>query len=164
MLGCFLPNEQGTCPTGCTSCQCTSPETPIATPAGDRPIASLAEGDLVYSVHQGAIVAVPIRSVQRVPAKDHVVMRVELEGGAVLEISPGHPTADGRTFAELQAGGTLGGMAIVDVRPQRYRHDATYDILPDSETGTYFAAGALVGSTLAPPAMPAADPLFRPPP
>lgn len=31
----------------------------------------------------------------------------------------------------------------------RYRHAFTYDILPASDTGAYFAGGALVGSTLA---------------
>jgi hypothetical protein len=29
-----------------------------------------------------------------------------------------------------------------------YEHAFTYDILPASETGTYYAAGALIGSTL----------------
>lgn len=149
MLGCFTPNSSGTCPTGCTSCVCTSPDTPIATPAGERPIAELAEGDLVYSVDHGAIVAVPLRKVQRVPAKDHIVMHIELEGGRVLEISPRHPTADGRAFAELAAGGSLDGSSIIDARPVAYRYDATYDILPDSDTATYFAAGALIGSTMA---------------
>ena len=40
----------GTCPKGCTSCVCNSPDTPVATPAGNRAIASLREGDLVYSM------------------------------------------------------------------------------------------------------------------
>ena len=29
-----------------------------------------------------------------------------------------------------------------------YAYDRTYDILPSSSTGSYFAAGALLGSTL----------------
>jgi hypothetical protein len=29
-----------------------------------------------------------------------------------------------------------------------YGYDATYDVLPASSTGTYFVAGALIGSTL----------------
>src|SRR4051812_37595612 len=32
-------------------CDCASPDTPIATPTGERAIASLRTGDLVYSVH-----------------------------------------------------------------------------------------------------------------
>jgi len=38
--------------------RCASPDTPIATPDGERPIAELREGDLVYSVDGGAIVPV----------------------------------------------------------------------------------------------------------
>ena len=30
----------------------------------------------------------------------------------------------------------------------RYAHSHTYDILPDSESGTYYAGGLLIGSTL----------------
>jgi hypothetical protein len=30
-----------------------------------------------------------------------------------------------------------------------YEHPFTYDILPDSDTGAYFAGGLLIGSTLA---------------
>lgn len=29
-----------------------------------------------------------------------------------------------------------------------YGHEHTYDILPDSDTGTYVAGGVLIGSTL----------------
>jgi hypothetical protein len=76
-------------------------------------------------------------------------VRVELEGGRVLEISPGHPTADGRTFGDLVTGGFLDEQhEVVSARLVPYAYDATYDILPNSNTGTYFAAGALVGSTL----------------
>jgi hypothetical protein len=147
---CQKPTNEGSCPLGCPGCVCASPDTPIATPDGERPIASLRQGDLVYSVHQGRVVAVPIRLTTSVPATNHVVVRVTLAGGRVLEISPKHPTAEGRPFGELQAGGALDGIAIHSVRAIPYAHDRTYDILPDSDTGTYFAGGALIGSTLAP--------------
>ena len=38
---------------------------------------------------------------------------------------------------------------MVDVETVPYRHEYTYDILPASDSGTYFAGGVLVGSTLA---------------
>jgi hypothetical protein len=96
-----------------------------------------------------AITAVPIVATTHVPVVAHRVMRVELEGGALLEISPAHPTADGRSFGELVAGSLLDEQhRVVTVRMVPYEYDATYDILPDSSTGAYFAAGALVGSTL----------------
>ena len=63
-----------------------------------------------------------------------------------------HPTADGRLFRDLHAGDWLGGGVVVSSTIVPYAHDATYDVLPDSDTGTYFAGGVLVGSTLAKPA------------
>jgi hypothetical protein len=130
---------------------CASPDTPIATPDGERPIASLVPGDLVYSVSGDAIRAVPIARVSRTPVFHHHVVRVRVTGGRVLEISGGHPTADGRRFAELTRGGLLDGQRLESVEVIPYRFAETYDILPDSETATYFAAGMLIGSTLVPP-------------
>jgi hypothetical protein len=77
------------------------------------------------------------------------VVRVVLATGSVLEISAPHPTGDGRVFGDLRAGGRLGGVKMVDVETVAYRHEFTYDILPASDSGTYFAGGVLVGSTLA---------------
>jgi hypothetical protein len=128
---------------------CASPNTPIATPLGDREIASLRPGDLVYSVHDDAIVAVPILRVGHTRVFSHSVVRVTLSSGAVIEMSAGHPTGDGRKFGDLRPGSRLDDIYSVrsaEVVP--YGHDATYDILPASSTGTYFAAGALVGSTI----------------
>ena len=132
----------------CLQCVCASPDTPIETPDGPRAIASLHVGDRVYSVDHGRLVAVPIARVNRAPVRGHHVVHVEIEGGTVLEISGPHPTADGRTFADLHAGDHLGGRKIVRVALVPYREDSTYDILPASDTGTYFAGGVLVGSTL----------------
>lgn len=132
---------------------CASPDTPIATPFGDRPIAELQPGDLVFSVDHDGIVAVPLTRVHRTAVRSHRVMRVVLDTGAILEISPGHPTADGRPFSELQGGSRLDpAHTVVAAELVPYEHDATYDILPASSTGTYFAAGTLIGSTLRRPA------------
>ena len=100
-------------------------------------------------MHQDAIVPVPILRVAATPVQHHQVMRIQLASGAVLEISPGHPTADGRRFGELSAGDPLDEQHdVLTAELVRYQHDSTYDILPASSTGTYFAAGVLVGSTL----------------
>jgi hypothetical protein len=77
-------------------------------------------------------------------------MRVRFEDGRILEISGPHPTADGRLFSELRPGSTLDGHAIQSVELIPYAYEATYDILPASDTGTYFAAGMQIGSTLGP--------------
>jgi hypothetical protein len=137
-----------TCPRGCPTCPCASPDTPIATPSGERPIAALRPGDLVYSVNGHAIAAVPINSVSRNPVMGHHVLRLRLANGNVLEISAMHPTADGRTLASVTPGSALDGVRVVSVELVPYPHGHTYDILPDSDTGTYFAGGVLIGSTL----------------
>jgi len=135
--------REGNCPI------CAAPDTPIATPTGERAIAELHEGDLVYSVEHGAIVAVPIVRTGSTRVIRHQVVRVTLATGQVIEMSPGHPTADGRTFAELSAGELLDPQsAILQTALVPYAHDRTYDILPGSSSGVYFAAGAMVGSTL----------------
>lgn len=127
---------------------CASPDTPIATPFGERPIAELRVGDLVYSVDDGAIVPVPLISVGRTPVARHQVVRLVFKNGRSLEISAGHPTADGRTFGDLLAGGQLDSHEIISAETVPYTHAFTYDVLPGSTTGSYFAAGALIGSTL----------------
>ena len=128
---------------------CAAPDTPIATPDGEQSIASLRVGDLVYSEDHNAIVAVPLLKVEHTSVVRHHVVRVTLEGGRVLEISPGHPTADGRKFGDLLAGGELDAEHLVrSAELVPYAYDATFDILPASSTGTYYAAGALIGSTL----------------
>jgi hypothetical protein len=128
---------------------CAAPDTPIATPEGDKPIAELRPGDLVYSVDRGAIVAVPLVRVGSTRVEAHHVVRVVLDDGSVLEVSPGHPTADGRHFSDLVAGGSLDERhLVVSAELVPYRFERTYDVLPASSTGTYFAAGALIGSTL----------------
>jgi hypothetical protein len=135
--------RQGNCPI------CAAPDTPIATPTGERPIAALRPGDLVYSVDGDAIVAVPLRAVGHTRVSSHHVVRVTVEGGRVLEVSPGHPTADGRSFGDLLSGGRIDPEhRVLSAVLEPYRFDATYDILPASSSGTYFAAGVLIGSTL----------------
>lgn len=148
-IGCYdLSKSGGTCPVGCPACVCASPDTPIATPDGDRAIASLEVGDRVLSVDHGRVIDVPIARVHRTPVSNHHVVHVELSTGSILEISALHPTADGRTFGDLRDGELLGGVEIERVTVVPYAQAFTYDILPASDSGTYFAGGVLIGSTL----------------
>jgi hypothetical protein len=150
--GCAEPSLEclpADAPGPCCGCDCAAPDTPVATPGGDRAIVSLRPGDLVMSLDGGQLVAVPILRTGRVRQIDHHVVEVVLDSGARLEISEGHPTADGRTFADLAPGERLGGARIVSLRTIPYRHGYTHDILPASDSGTYLAGGALIGSTLA---------------
>jgi hypothetical protein len=102
----------------------------------------------VYSVEDEAVVVVPIARVVRTPVRDHRVVRLALGHGAVLEISPGHPTADGRRLGDLRAGDTLDGVVVESAELVSYAHPFTYDVLPASATGIYFTAGVPMGSTL----------------
>jgi len=156
------PCEAPTGPTGngcceCTGdvctrfCRCLAADTPIATPSGDRPVSELTAGDLVYSVNASGVVLVPILRTNASPVMDHVVVRVRLASGVTLSISPVHPTADGRRFGDLQAGDELDGHLITSAELVPYQESFTYDILPDSDSGTYYAGGVLVGSTLSEP-------------
>jgi hypothetical protein len=128
---------------------CAAPDTPIATPAGERPIAELRVGDLVYSVDHGAIVPVPIVHVGSTRVDHHQVLRIALTDGAILNISPGHPLANGTPLSSLAVGDNVDEQhSVQTVQLVPYTYDRTYDILPSSSTGTYFAAGTLLGSTL----------------
>jgi len=148
VTGCYEP-VNGTCPTGCANCNCAAPTTPIATPVGDRPIADLKVGDLVYSIDHGTLAVVPIKLAHRQPVTgSHHVVELKLAHGATLRISPRHPTADGRRFADLAPGDVVDGVRVIGARLVEYDQPFTYDILPDSDSGTYFAGGTLIGSTL----------------
>lgn len=131
-----------------TTVMCASFDTPIATPSGARAISELRVGDLVYSEESDAIVAVPLLEVNSHPVSGHAMVQLTLADGNIVEMSASHPTADGRRFDELVTGDRLGDALIVSVSTVPYLGQATWDILPDSATGAYFAAGALVGSTL----------------
>ena len=63
-------------------------------------------------------------------------------------MSEGHPSAEGLPFRMLAPGMHLGDATITALELVPYTFDATYDILPASDTGTYVAAGALVGTTM----------------
>lgn len=129
--------------------RCASPETPIATPAGETPIAALRVGDLVYSLEDGKTVSVPVARTIRVPAPPgHRMLELVLNNGRVLRVSEGHPTATGRPLVELVPGDALGPARILSSESLPYDESYTYDILPASASGTYWAAGALLGSTL----------------
>lgn len=133
----------------CSPCKCASPDTPIATPGGERRIADLRPGDLVYSVDHEAIRTVPVLRVNRTPVVGHHVLRVSFANGRFIEMTAEHPLADGRPLSALSPHSALMGGVVASITRVAYEHPATYDILPDSTSGAYFASGVLIGSTLA---------------
>ena len=78
-------------------------------------------------------------------------MRIVLESESTLEISPTHPTTDGRVLGDLDQSDRLDGIRVVSAELVPYTHSHTYDILPASDTGAYYAGGVLIGSTLRAP-------------
>ena len=146
-ITCVDPTAEGTCPMGCVLCACTSGDTMIATPTGERAISSIQVGDLVYSIDAGSSKAVPVLIAQRKPVANHRVIELVLANGRTLHVTGAHPTADGRTFNDLHAGGQLDGVGILSAREVPFEGDATYDILPASSTGAYVANGVLIGTT-----------------
>jgi hypothetical protein len=159
--GCFTKDPCGGC-TVCESvttdsiqcgncmCVCAAPWTPIATPAGPQRIADLRVGDLVYTVDHGELAVAPLARVGHRAVANHAVVRVTLSSGQVIEMSGGHPTADGRRFDALAPGERLGAALITALETVPYDEPYTYDILPASESGTYFVGDAWIGSTLKP--------------
>jgi len=156
---CFAADPCGGCTTcqsvtsdaivcGSCVCMCAAPWTPIDTPSGARPIAELREGDLVYSVDDGEVTVVPIARVVRRSVARHAVVHITLVGGGAMDVSGSHPTADGRRLDALEPGDWLGSAHIASIELVPYDEPFTYDILPASDTGTYFVAGAPIGSTL----------------
>lgn len=132
-------------------CECAHPDTPIATPSGEVPISDLRIGDLVYSIDEHGIVVVPLIRVNRTEVTNHTVLSVQLSNGRELLISADHPLGDGRLLSELRIGETLHGANIASLREVAYGEPSTYDILPATSSGIYFAAGLPIGSTLAAP-------------
>jgi hypothetical protein len=127
---------------------CLAAKDLIATPNGQIPVTELQPGMLVWTIDGGRRVAAPIAVVRHTPAPfGHRVIRVVLADGRAVVASPGHPTADGRRVGELKPGDLLDGSRIVVAQLLPYTGD-TWDLLPLSSTGEYWADGVLLGSTL----------------
>ena len=118
-------------------CRCNGPDVPIATPTGPRRISELRVGDLVYSVENDAIVVAPLAAVVTRPAPADGYVRVVLDDGSSFVTSAVHPLADGRIAG-----------ALAHATPARRPSEVTYDILPATESGTYFVGDVAFASTL----------------
>jgi len=129
---------------------CLALGTRIETPSGEIAVQDLRVGDVVWTVDtNGARVSAPLIAVGSTPVPaTHVVVRVALDDGRLVYVSPGHPTADGRLIGDLAPGDTFDGALIASVDRVAYAGGATYDILPAGTTGAYWANGVLLGSTL----------------
>jgi hypothetical protein len=129
---------------------CLARGTLIDTPGGPVAVENVGVGDLVWTLDAtGRRVAQPVVQVgsTRVPAS-HLVVRLVLDDGRATWVSPGHPTADGRTVGQLRPGDEYDGATVTSAELVAYAGGATYDILPGGGTGFYWAGGILLASTL----------------
>ncbi len=133
-----------------TESVCASGDTAIATADGEKPIASIRPGDMVYSADHGALRLVPVLEVARTAVFHHRVVALRLSNGSELRMSAGHPLGDGRRIGSLKAGDVLEGAVVVERDELPYDEPYTYDIRPESDSHAYVAAGVLVGTTLRP--------------
>ena len=71
-----------------------------------------------------------------------------LRDGRELYASPGHPTTDGRQLGQLKVSDLLDGSVVIVAQLVPYNQSYTYDLLPRSDTGFYWANGILIASSL----------------
>jgi hypothetical protein len=142
-------------PSGRPPCPiCLAAATLIATPGGDIRVTDIEAGTIVWTAAvNGTRIAAPVVEVgsMEVPS-GHLMVHVLLADGRELLASPGHRTADGRPLGSLAVGDELDGSRITLWELVPYAGARTYDLLPAGPTGTYWANGILLSSTLSPSA------------
>jgi len=138
-------------PSGPPPCPiCLARGTRIATPSGDVAVERLAVGDLVWTIDaSGARIVAPLVAIGSTPVPPtHQVVHLVLSDGRSVDVSPGHPTADGRRVGDLGAGDEFEHAVVVSADRVSYDAGATFDVLPAGAAGAYWANGVLLGSTL----------------
>jgi len=138
------PSGQPPCPI------CLARGTRIATPSGDIAVEDLRVGDVVWTLDAaGSRVALPLVDIGSTPVPaTHRIVQLRLSDGRAVDVSPGHPTVDGRKVGDLAAGDRYDGAVVVSAELIPYAGGATFDVLPAGATGTYWANGVLLGSTI----------------
>ena len=138
-------------PTTAPNCPiCLAAATLISTPNGDVRVTDVEPGMLVWTAGvDGTKIAAPVLEVGSVQVSaTHRMVHLALADGRELFASPGHRTADGRQLGSLAAWDPLDGSTISRWDLVPYAGDRTYDLLPAGATGTYWANGILLSSTL----------------
>ena len=129
---------------------CLSSNTNIATPDGNVNIKNIRVGDKIWSLNKNGekIVSKIIRTARTPVPQSHQMAHLLLSDGRQVWASPNHPTASGQLLGALQSGDVYDGATVEVVALIPYWDTATYDILPDSDTGFYYADEILLGNTL----------------
>ena len=88
------------------------------------------------------------RTTRRATPGPHLMLRLVLSDGRALTVAGAHPSSHGELLRQLRPGHRYDGALVVTARLIASTAAATFDILPAGATGTYWANGILVGSTL----------------
>lgn len=139
-----IANQPRNCPI------CLASNTTIETPSGAVNVKEIKVGMKIWSTDsQGEKITSNVLKVSRtlVP-KDHKVVHLILADKREVWVSPNHPLIDGRIVGVLLAGDNYDGSIVKVAELIPYLDNYTYDVLPDSSTGYYFANGIILGSTI----------------
>ncbi len=141
---CQLKGYIRTCPI------CLAKDTLIDTPRGMMRVQDIQKGAPVWTVTASGkrTLAVVVETSQTPVPSTHIMVTLVLDDGRAVLASPGHPTVDGRTVGDIIAGEVYDGARVVTANRVVYSEGYTYDILTSGETGSYFAGGILLDSTL----------------
>lgn len=141
---CQLKGYQRACPI------CLASNTAISTPHEEINVRAIKAGMKVWSVGENRekVESTVIKIAKTLAPSTHNVMHLVFSDGRELWVSPDHSTADGKLVSDLKVGGFYDGAEITVAELVSYWDNATYDILPDTASGLYWANGVLLKSTL----------------
>ncbi len=133
-----------------TAIACLSGDTMIETPIGAVRVTDLKVGMPVWTLDATGVrtQAVVAQTVRRPVSSGASIVHLALSDGREVMVSAGHPTTDGRTIGDLVVGDVLDGARVVKADTIPYDQPAKYDLLPAGETGSYWANGIPMNSTI----------------
>lgn len=129
---------------------CLASNTLISTPNGEINVKDIKAGMKIWSQDKNGkkIESAVLKVSQQKSPATHRVVHLVLKDARELWVSPNHPAANGRSAGSLRAGDIYDDSLVISTELVPYWDSYTYDLLPDSDTGNYWANGILMGSTL----------------